>query len=196
MKRNKIPQEILDEMLLDGYGTFETGVKMLPSGDAFVANMIPMPNCKGKMIAWWFGSFLENTSQYKFWHRDHTTFEWDDKKKPGTCVGATHFSAEYISGELLQMAIRFYDPMELFDAKKLEAANVGAVICAEITSGENHYATFIHLVQDTSVGANMKSRFWLDNSSIEGGRGLNKHNIEEMVNLSQFLPGLYGMYNR
>lgn len=92
MSRFDMPKEVLDEVVAPGYGPLETGYIRLPDGTYLVSTYTRFPYATGKMIAWWFGSFLHNTQSYKLWHPDHGTFTWDDRKKPGTCVGATHIS--------------------------------------------------------------------------------------------------------
>jgi hypothetical protein len=197
MTRYDIPREVLDEVVAPGYGSLETGYRALPDGIMYAATYTRFPYAKGKMVAWWFGSFLHNTQSYKLWHPGHTTFTWDEKKKPGTCVGATHISEEYLGGELVPMRIRFYDPSDIFDVSKFEAANISCALVAEITKPDDSLlGMFLHIVRDTSFGCEMRNRFWLMGSSEEGARDVIKHNLEEMGSLAEFLPGLYLRENR
>ena len=190
--RYDIPQEVLDEMLAPGYGPLEIGYRLLPDGVVYAATYTRFPYAKGRMVAWWFGSFLHNTQSYKLWHPDHTTFVWDDKKKPGTCVGATHISEEYLGDELVPMRISFYDPSDIFDVSKFEAANISCALVAEIRNPDGSLqGLFLHIVRDTSFGCEMRNRFWMVNSNEASARALLKHNTEEMGSLAEFLPGLY-----
>jgi hypothetical protein len=192
MTRYDIPKEVLEEMLAPGYGPLETGYRMLPDGKVYAATYTRFPYAKGKMVEWWFGNFLYNTQSYKLWHPGHTTFVWDDKKKPGTCVGATHISEEYMGDEVVPMRITFYDPADVFDVSKFKKANIGCALVAEIRNPAGHtFAIFLHIVRDTSFGCEMRNRFWMTGSNEEGARHTIKHNIEEMGSLAEFLPGLY-----
>jgi hypothetical protein len=190
--RYEIPAEVLEEMLAPGYGPMEIGYSMLPGGNVYAATYTRCPHAKGKMVEWWFGSFLHNTQSYKLWHPDHTFFVWDDKKKPGTCVGATHISEEYLGGELVPMRIRFYDPSDIFDVSRFPAAGIGCALVAQITSPDGSlFCSFLHIVRDTPFGCEMRNRFWIMGADEKVARGLIKHNLEEMGSLAEFLPGLY-----
>jgi hypothetical protein len=192
MTRYDMPKEILDEVLAPGYGPLEIGYRSLPDGNILASTYTRFPYAKGRMVAWWFGSFLHNTQSYKLWHPDHTTFAWDDKKKPGTCVGATHVSEEYLGNELVPMRIQFFDPSDIFDVSKFEEAHIGCALVAEIRRPDGSlFGMFLHIVRDTSFGCEMRNRFWLINATEEDAKGLIKHNVEEMGSLAEFLPGLF-----
>ncbi|MFC2045060.1 DAPG hydrolase family protein [Chloroflexota bacterium] len=192
MTRYDIQQEILEEMLTPGYAPLETGYQMLLDGNILAATYTRFPYAKGKMVEWWFGSFLHNTQSYKLWHPDHTTFVWDDKKKPGICVGATHISEEYLGNQVVPMQISFYDPADIFDISRFEPANIGCALVAEIRHPDGSlFGMFLHIVRDTSFGCEMRNRFWLIGANEEVAKGLIKHNLEEMGSLAEFLPGLY-----
>jgi hypothetical protein len=191
MTRYDIPKEVLDEMLAPGYGPLETGYRMLPDGKIYWATYTRFPYAKGKMVEWWFGTFLHNTQSYKLWHPGHTTFVWDDKKKPGTCVGATHISEEYMGDQVVPMRISFYDPSDVFDISKFKQANISCALVAEIRNPAGHtFAMFLHIVRDTTFGCEMRNRFWTIGTEKDASDML-KHNIEEMGSLAEFLPGLY-----
>lgn len=197
MTRYDIPKDILEEMLTPGYGPLETGYQPLPDGNIYAATYTRFPYAKGKMIEWWFGSFLHNTQSYKLWHPDHTTFVWDEKKKPGTCVGATHISEEYLGEQIVPMRITFFDPADIFDVSRFAAANIGCALVAEIRQPDGSlFGMFLHIVRDTTFGCEMRNRFWLMEATEEGARDLIKHNLEEMGSLAEFLPGLYLRENK
>ncbi len=192
MTRYDMPKEILDELLAPGYGPLETGYKALPDGNMLACTYTRFPYAKSRMVEWWFGIFLHNTQSYKLWHPDHTTFIWDDKKKPGTCVGATHISEEYLGDKLVPMRITFYDPSDVFDVSEFEEAHIGCALVTEIRRPDSSlYGMFLHVVRDTSFGCEMRNRFWLIDAIEEDAKGLIKHNLEEMGSLAEFLPGLF-----
>jgi len=179
-------------VLAPGYGPLETGFRVQPDGNVYACTYTRFPYAKGKMVEWWFGSFLHNTQSYKLWHPGHTTFVWDEKKKPGTCVGATHISEEYLGDQVVPMRIRFYDPSDIFDVSKFKKAQISCALVAEIKNPQGkNFALFLHMVRDTSFGCEMRNRFWLIGSNEESARHLLKHNLEEMGSLAEFLPGLY-----
>lgn len=184
-----IPQETIEEMLAPGYSDLEMGCRKLPGGLLYTATYMRFPGAKGKMVDWWFGSFLHNTQSYKLWSKDHVSFYWDDKKQPGTVVGATHISEEWLDGELVPMKIKFFDPADIFDTSRFAAANIGCALVAEISSADDKvFATFLHIVRDTYYGCEMRNRFW---GVGEPNAETLRHNTEEMGSLAEMLPGLY-----
>ena len=197
MTRYDMEKEILEELLAPGYGPLETGYKTMPGGNMLASTYTRFPCAKGRMVEWWFGTFLHNTQSYKLWHPDHTSFVWDDKKKPGTCVGATHISEERLGNRVVPMRITFYDPSDVFDVSKFEAAQISCALVAEIRGpGGSFFGMFLHIVRDTSFGCEMRNRFWLVNATEESVKALIRHNLEEMGSLAEFLPGLYLRENR
>ncbi len=64
ISRYDFSKEILDEMLTPGYGPLETGYKTLPDGKVLASTYTRFPYAKGKMIEWWFGTYLHNTQSY------------------------------------------------------------------------------------------------------------------------------------
>ena len=184
-----IPRETIEEMLSPGYSDMEMGWKMLLGGILYSASYIRFPGAKGKMVDWWFSSFLHNTQSYKLWSPDHVSFYWDEHKQPGTVIGATHISEEWMGEQLVPMKIHFYDPADIFDVSRFKEANIGCALVAEISSNADQvFATFLHIVRDTYYGCEMRNRFWgLGEPNAETLR----HNTEEMGSLAEFLPGLY-----
>ena len=191
------PKDMLQELLRAGYGKLEIGYYDLPDGDKMVATYTQMPHCSGEMVNWWFGSYLTNTQSYQLWHPDHTTFRWNDQKKPGTCVGATHISEEVLGGETVPMEITFFDSADLFDPADLERGKIRCALTAEIRKPDGTlYAMFLHIVRETYYGCEMRNRFWLIHCDEAGAAGLMQHNLEEMGNLAEILPRLYHNQNR
>ena len=190
--RFDFPKEYVDEMLEPGLGPMEIGYKPLPNGDMIVSTYTRMPGCSGEMVNWWFGSYLTNTQSYKLWHSDHTTFRWNEAKKPGTPVGATHISEEVINGEIVPMEITFFESSDLYRKEDLEKAHIGCALIAEIhkPSGEL-YSMFLHIIRDFCWGCEMRNRFYMFGSDVDAAKGLMQHNVEEMGNLAEILPCLY-----
>lgn len=187
----EIDPQVIEELLAPGYAPIETGYYRLPNGDMHARCLVRMPNCRGKMVDWWFG-YLHDTTSYKFWHPAHVYFKWDEKWKPGNYIGATHEGQEYLGNTLLNVRISFHDPAEIFDISKFAAANISVVIYAIVLkdTGEPD-GHMIHCVRDTDFGCEMRSRFWLAQAPEAVGLGVMTHDLEEMGNLAEFLPGLY-----
>lgn len=187
-----IPAEIIEELLAPGYGPMEFGDTVLEDGTVYSSTYARFPYAKGYMIDWWFSTYLRSADHYQFWSPDHGTFAWNDKKRPGTAVGATHISKEQFGGEVIPMQITFYDPAELVDPERLKAANISCFLVAEVRlpTGEL-LSCFLHVGRDTYYGCELRNRFWAPGDTPEHARLMNKHNIEEMGSLAEFLPGLY-----
>ena len=192
-----IPKEVIEELLAPGYGPMEFGDQMLPGGVLYSSTYARFPYAKGKMIDWWFGTWLNDTKDYKFWSPDHTTFKWNENKKPGTCVGATHISEEVFDGKVIPMEITFFDASDIVDTSRFEEANISCWLTAEVRlpSGEL-LSCFLHVARDTYYGCELRNRFWEPGGQPEMTRKMNKHNIEEMGSLAEFLPGLYMRENK
>ncbi len=192
-----IPKEVIEELLAPGYGPMEFGDTVLEDGTVYSSTYARFPYAKGYMIDWWFSTYLNNTTQYQFWSPDHGTFEWNEEKRPNTTVGATHISKEQFGDEVIPMHITFYDSSELVHPARLKAANISCFLVAEVRlpTGEL-LSCFLHVGRDTYYGCELRNRFWAPGDTPEHTRLMNKHNIEEMGSLAEFLPGLYLRENR
>jgi len=190
----KMPKWVIDEVLSPGYGPREVGYQQLENGDALVCTRARFDNCNTKMLDWWISDFLKGTKEYQFWHQDHTTLEWEEGKKPGTIVNATHRSGEYWGGKFIPMWISFYDPAEILGIKEYPDKAVSSVTCASIWVEGKEKKLLTSLLQvgrDTYYGSEMRLRFNAINTKAEDTVGLLQHSLDEMANLAQFLPGLY-----
>ena len=192
IERYTFPAEVIEEVLSPGYGPIETGYAPAPDGGMFVNTLTRFSHCKGKMVDWYFVSWMNSLERNKIWSPDHTTFEVDGKNKPGTVAGATWRISEYLGGNLVPIVISFYDPAEIMDTSRFADTNITCALCADLGDGkEESFGAFLHIVRDTYFGCEMRNRFWLRNASVEEAVGLVRHNCHEMGNLAEFLPGLY-----
>jgi len=190
--RFDIPQDIRDSVISPGYSDLEIGYRDLGDGLFYACTYARFPYAKGEMVKWWFGTWLHDTASYRLWSKDHVSFRWDERKKPGTPVGATHISSEYIGDDIIEMGISFFDPADIFDASKFAENHISFVLVAENHSPDGEVLmTFLHVVRDTPYGCEMRNRFWLPNSNEQVARDLIFHNQGEMGSLAEFLPGLY-----
>lgn len=185
--------EKVNELLQPGYLPLETGYHRLPNGQMYVAALTRMPGCKGKMVEWFFSTYLKDTETYKTWDpKAHLFFEWDEKWKPGHYIGASHYGEEYLAGEVLKFRVKFDDPAQFFDTSRFKEASVGAIICGEgfLPDGTPD-GRVIHFVRDTDFGCEVRSRFWIYKGTEHMGRGHMEHCLSEMGYLADMLPGIY-----
>ncbi len=190
--RFDIPQDIRDSVIAPGYTDLEVGYKKLSDEVYYACTYARFPYGKGEMVKWWFGTWLHDDASYKIWSKDHVTFRWDDRKRPGTAEGATHISSEYIGPDLIQMEISFFDPADLFDTSKFAENNISFVLVAENRNPEGKLlSTFLHVVRDTFYGCEMRNRFWVKTGVEQEAIDLIIHNQGEMGSLGEFLPNLY-----
>lgn len=181
------------QLLEPGYLPIETGYYRLPNGQMHVAVLTRMPGCKGEMVDWWFG-YLPDSETYRMWYPEsHLGLKWDSQRRSGQYKGSSYIIEEKLGGEVLKLRIHFHDPYEFMDTSGFEEAGFGVVIYANVYDFEkNPRGRIIHVVRDLSYGCEMRSRFWLFKASETEGRKWMHHCIEQMGNLADFLPGLYG----
>lgn len=194
---------------------YASGVERLPDGILHVAVLTRMPDVTPRMIAWWFGEYMQTTEHYRRWHpRDHLWMAWQDKR-PGTHVGAKHLVHERIGGRLQKLRITFVPPEEYFQ-DALERAPGALAICARpgLLEQPIDLGRMVHLALPRPWGCELHSRFWLgivrsraghrlveaignrswarrSRARFSFGRALLVHCHEEMTNLAGFLPELY-----
>ncbi len=214
------PHRDTSGILDDGYSGFETGVHRQPNGVYRVRALTRMPDVKADMVRWWFADYMQTTAHYKRWHPTaHVWMDWENKK-PGKIIGASHLVHEYIGEDLSKLRIQFVEPEEFLGP--LDERDDRFIVCARVGMLDEpiNVTTMCHIVRDTEWGAEMRSVFWLGHVakrdgnelvfSIEALLGnswlarrilvdetlavdLMTHAIQEMGNLSDFLPGLYGV---
>ena len=201
-------------------------VVRLPNGQLVVACLTEMPGVSSQMWDWWFAWHGYTSERYRLWHpKDH--FEsslLEDRRHLPThrerWVGNTSFVDENIGNELQRLAIRFVAPGSVgFDQTRLD--EVGVAICARTVLRKERLAAghLIHLVEDTTEGARMHSRFLLGDAEFEipvigpllsrivntptvrhqrlpdnVGRALLLHCAEEMNHLASILPELHARF--
>ena len=196
--RFEMPREILDTLIEPGYSDLECGYRKLDNdGNYLVATYARFPYCKGEMINWWYSEWLHNEDSYKLWSKDHVSFYWNEDKKPGTTIGATHISSEYIGDKFIEMAISFFDPADVYDTSKFAENNISLVLPQENRNPQGEIINvFIHVVRDTFFGCEIRNRFWIPNSTEQDAKDLITHNQGEMGSLGEFLANLYYRENQ
>lgn len=208
--------EQVAELLSPGYLALESGVQHYEDGYKTVAALTRMPQCKARMVHWWFG-WLGGTDQYKLWHPgDHLFSDWENRED-GKYVGASHLVHEYLAGSdgpIFKLKIQFQDPAVFLGDPGFGQFD-GVAVAARIGALEEpvNLGRMVHFVRNTSFGCEMRSRFFL--GFIEGpdgapgpdhdhvdivrrelvtdelARRLHQHATEEMGYLAELLPVLY-----
>jgi hypothetical protein len=138
------------------------------------------------------GSYVKDTHDYQLWHQGHGTFAWDENKRPGTAIGASHISAEKIGDRVIPMKISFFDPTEVLGVTEypdpdLKSVTVGSVF---LPKGAR-VCSLIQGVRKTYYGAEMRMRFYMRGLDTSDCSDSLRHDLDEMDNLATFLPGLY-----
>lgn len=163
---------VADRITRPGYEPLETGWTRLDSGVYMVSVLTPMPNVTAAMWDWWFGWHGRETARYKLWFPDAHQFSalGEDRSGDGTLtdrqryVGNVSYVDEYVGGQLLRLAIRFLDPSRV----GIVEAPGTTHICARVGLSTYPVAIgwLIHQVRPTVDGAEMRSRFFLNDTKL------------------------------
>ena len=195
-------------------------------GRLVVACLTEMPGVSSKMWDWWFAWHSYTSERYRLWHpKAHleASLKHDRRDAPpfrDGYVGNVSFVDEYIGSELQRLEIRFVEPSSMgLDQERVD--EVGVAICARTALRKERLAAgwLVHLVEDTSDGSRMHSRFILGDAASEvpvvgplitkivnrsqmrrrllrdeAGSALLRHCSEEMNHLAAILPELYARF--
>ena len=185
--------EEANKLLEPGYLPLETGYTQLSNGQWLVAVLTKMPGVRGKMLDWWMAEYLDNTEKYKMWDSNHVRFEWDDKKKPGEFIGASHICEEMQGPMHIKIRIKFEDPAMYLDTSKFAEAGIEtAVACTVYTLDWSEiYSRIVWVARTTEDGIEQRFRAWDTGGNADSARGGMEHTIGEMARQAQFLPTLY-----
>jgi hypothetical protein len=187
-----MPQEVIEEILSQGYGPIESGYKLLPEGNAIVAFRARFENSTVEMIKWWMENYVQGTLDYQLWHQGHGQFEWDENKRPGTVIGASHTSWEKIGKRDVPMKITFFDPAEMLGVTEYPDPDLKNIVVGSVFLPDGMLvSSFIQAVRKAYYGCEMRMRFFMKFATAALCVNSLKHNLEEMENLAGFLPGLY-----
>ncbi|MFE9252769.1 DAPG hydrolase family protein [Streptomyces sp. NPDC007088] len=165
-------QDAARVMSRPGHHKMETGWTRVPGG-VMISVLTDMPGVTGEMWDWWFGWHSNETARYKLWYPDAHQFSalGEDRSADRALtdrqryVDNVSYVDEYVGGSLQRLAIRFTDPTRLgFD----EPAPGHAVICARVGLSQYPVAQgwLVHQVRPTTDGAEMRSRFFLDDTQV------------------------------
>jgi hypothetical protein len=173
------------DLLKPGYLPLETGYTKLSNGQWLSAILTRMPKVNAKMMDWWIASYLDSTEKYKAWDSAHLLFEWDDKKKPGQYIGASHLCEEINGGQVIKIRIKFEDPSQFFDISTIYSPDYKVVV-----------SRLIQVIRKTEYGCELRQRFWQEGGDAAGARGMMEHSLSEMGRIAGFLPDLYNRENQ
>jgi hypothetical protein len=211
--------------MLAGDGV-ESGFALTSDGGMRIAIRTEMPDVTPAMIDWWFGWHSDSPERYKLWHPNaHVHATWRKAPPAGArardrYIGHTSIVDEFIGSGLLRLAISFVAPddLALKDASLRDDAKATAICAHSTLAGFPIKAGYlVHLVQATSGGSVMRSRFWIGGANVSplhplaapiaamarrelrstesDARALLVHCAQEMAHLATFLPALYGAFH-
>ena len=149
-----------------------------------------LPGVTPEMITWWWSN-MQDTARYQLWHPDdHISFRWEIPPMPGH-VGTIQVARERIGGIPTTLRIRFDDPGGL-------NTPYACILAGSILDHNDRVVSRLtHEYEAMPGGTKMRSIFYLPKTLYRVlHKGLRQHNIEEMANFSQFLPGLYQASSR
>lgn len=165
-------EDVADRLARPGYESLETGWTRLPSGVVMVAVLTPMPDVTAAMWDWWFGWHGRETARYKLWHPDAHQYsavgeDRADDRVLTDCqryIDNVSYVDEYIGGHLQPLAIRFLDPERMGIAPATGTTH----ICARVSLSSHPVAIgwLVHQVRPTDDGAEMRSRFFLNDPEL------------------------------
>ncbi|MGC4985179.1 DAPG hydrolase family protein [Streptomyces sp. DT193] len=165
-------EEAADRITRPGYEHLESGWTRLSSGVVMVGVLTPMPGVTAEMWDWWFGRHSTESARCKLWFPDAHQYAalGEDRGADRTLtdrqryVGNVSHVDEYIGGRLQKLAIRFLDPEKM----GILASSGSTHICARVTLSTHPVAIgrLIHQVRPTDDGAEMRSRFFLNDTGI------------------------------
>jgi len=139
-----------------------------------------------EMIDWWW-DHIDTTERYKLWHpQDHKSFRWVTAPKHPH-IGKIQEVLEKVKGIPTLLRIRWEDPAE----NPIPTSYSHILFASILNRKDIAVAWLVHEYQLMPNGTRMRSTFRLPARTPEWFiRGLNKHNLEEMAQFSEFLPSL------
>jgi hypothetical protein len=182
--------------------SLEAGYTTLEDGMTMVASIHHVPNVKGAMIEWWLRR-RKTDEEFRMWHPiEHVHIEWDAELK----VSIAH---HLVDGEIQKTKVQPRDAGDYFDVSRFAQQGISAAICSrgaplDVDGWAGH---LVHLCRDTDYGCEVRTRFFAGDFDPappapvravllrlfgeKQARWLMRHQSEEYVYLSRFLPELY-----
>jgi hypothetical protein len=180
----------------------EAGYCTLADGMRMIASIHHVPNVTGKMVDWWLRR-RKSVEEFRMWHpTEHVRWDWDERQQAG-------IAQHRIDGEIEKTKGQARDAAIYFDVARFAERGISAAICsrggpADMDGWGSH---LVHLCRDTAYGCEVRTRLFI--GDFEPARNallraaalrfvtdaraswLMRHQSEEYVYVSQFLPALY-----
>jgi len=165
--------EAVAAMTRSGYLPCETGYTVNADGLVVVSVSTDMPGVTGEMWDWWFAWHGAETAPYKLWHPDahlYSSMGQDRTAIPGLSdrqryVGNVSYVDEYLGAEATPLTVRFID-QERFGFAAPRAGETVIVARGGLSTMPVSFAWLIHQVRATPGGAEMRSRFFVNDVSL------------------------------
>jgi transposase-like protein len=175
--------EDINLLLEHGHLPMETGYCRLLDGSMYVAVLTRMFGCKSRWLEWWFNNYDR---------QEHRIINGHYKRRPEKTVkNSNHigFPGKYIMDKKTSnFSFELADPLKYFNITKLNASNARVVVFGNtFTPNGDLFGRVVHVARDTIYGCEMRSHFWLYNSTEEMARIRMEHCIEDMGSLADFL---------
>ena len=138
-----------------------------------------------EMIDWWWDNISKE--RYKLWHpEDHLFFEWEKTPENGH-VGAVHRVIETVKVPTM-LRIRWEDPT----SHPIKASYSHVLAASILDSEDNSLSWITHEYESIENGVQLRTTFRLPAKVPKWFiKALNKHNMEEIGEFTNFLPALY-----
>jgi hypothetical protein len=132
-----------------------------------------MPGVTGEMWDWWFGWHGTETARYKLWHPDAHYFSalGEDRSADRSLtdrqryVDNVSYVDEYLGHERSALSVRFFDPAR-FGFAPSRPGETTIVARGGLSTAPVSFAWLIHQVRATDNGAEMRSRFIVNDFSV------------------------------
>jgi transposase-like protein len=178
--------EEINRLLEHGHLPIETGYCRLRDGSMYVAVMTRMFGCKSRWLEWWFKNYDLQEQQIK--NRNPKNKSSSDGKTAAKGF-YEDFQGKYVMDrKVSNFSFELADPLEYFDNNKLKASDAHVIVIGNTFTPEGDlYGRNVHIARDTIYGCELRSHFWLYNSTEEMAHTRMEHCIEDMGSLADFL---------
>ncbi len=203
-----------------GYLPGETGWAVLPDGTGYISNLVPMPGVTAEMFDWWFAWHGLGELRYTIWdpeeHYSALSCQQVQGRHPALSLkekywDTTHLIVEDLGGGPDELFANFRRPGDMgFDETLIGTPACATIVTSNVGIRDPRHPSaelMCHFVRETADGIELRSRFWLGWSIINGkpvkmlpdgevtpdfkARGLLAHNMKEFQNLAELLPLIY-----
>ena len=207
----------MNKLFDPGYLPGEIGYCNLPDGGGTLANLTPMPGVTPEMFDFWFAWHGCQPMRYKIWNPDQhyycLTRNLDRALDTSLTLkerywNTTHDVKEDVGMGPEDIVINFRYPVDIgFDEQRYKNFK-GTIVCA---GNAESPTIMVHFVRPTDDGVELRTRFWMGYSVIDGKpkciippghkmplqpvKALLTHNMKEFTNLAAILPEVYAEFH-